>query len=95
MQGVDGAIGRHGPCSSGQGLTEDLATEHGAPAEILALTSEEVHLDRLEAQEVQELAQDWSHDDLRRPDNAAGGARLSRRPVRQRQICRVCGPSRA
>lgn len=42
-------------------LAENLTTEHGAPAEILALTAEKILFDAFEREEGHELVEDGGH----------------------------------
>ena len=51
------AVRGHRLHGGGQRLAEDLATEDGAPAEVLTLTTEEVLFDLLEGEELDELGE--------------------------------------
>ena len=61
MQGVDGAAFGDRLLRRGQRLPEDLAPEDAAPAEVLALTAEDVLFDALEAENCDQLTQHIPH----------------------------------
>ena len=60
------ALGRDRLHGRRERLTEHLAAEHRAPAEILALAAEEVLLDALEREELDELVEDALRQDASR-----------------------------
>jgi hypothetical protein len=58
---VDRALVGHRLCGRRQRLTQHLTAEHRAPAQVLALTPEQVGLDLLEREQLDELLQDFAH----------------------------------
>jgi hypothetical protein len=66
VQRVYVSIFRYSLCCRRERLPHDLSPEHRAPTEILALTPEQVHLDGLEAKQLDELGQDLSQATLPR-----------------------------
>jgi hypothetical protein len=58
VKGVGVALRRYSLDGGGERLPEDLTAKDGAPTEVLALPAEQVLLDPLEAEEIDELAED-------------------------------------
>ena len=51
----------HGPARGDQRLTDDLSPEDGLPAEVPGLAPEEVHLQRLEVEEPEQIVERRPH----------------------------------
>jgi hypothetical protein len=102
VQRVHAPVLRHGLHRRGQGLSEHLPAEDGAPPEILALSSEEVLFQTLEREELHQVTEQarchvvsGSHEGERwgqraRPASPPGGFAISRPPRRSR--ARRCPP---